>query len=32
MYQINSKRAVRCFLYQDAQEISSEEMSKVLNH
>jgi len=32
MYQTDSKRAVRCFLYQDAHEIVSEEMSTVLNH
>jgi oligopeptide/dipeptide ABC transporter ATP-binding protein len=31
MYQIHSKRAVRCFLYKDAHEIPSEEMSKVLD-
>jgi peptide/nickel transport system ATP-binding protein len=32
MYQTDSDRAVRCFLYKDAGEIPSEEMSTVLNH
>jgi peptide/nickel transport system ATP-binding protein len=31
MYQTHSKRAVRCFLYQDAHEIPGEEMKLVLD-